>query len=166
MDRQILARHWLSRAPRLEGWTFYASRQPGSIARSRLGIGDIEFAASEIWLTPSVDHDQERIDLTVWHPAWETLDDRAKFKVTFLFLDEALGEYGTGWWIGRIHFGKNKLAASIPLTELPDHVHCISDTEGWKKYPPGECITLLRFKDVQETFPRSDTLTQATALQG
>jgi len=164
MHKQLLALHWLSRAPRLPGWIFHASRQSGSIANISIKIGGIDFSSKEIWVTPAMDSDDECFDLTFWHPAWENLEKSEKFRVTFLFLDEALGEYGTGWWIGRIDFGKDKLAESFPLEELPGHIRKISETEGWKKYPPGECISLLRFNEIEATFPRSDSFTQATVI--
>lgn len=162
--KQLLALHWLSRAPRLPGWTFHASRQGGSTANISLEIGGIKFFSREIWVTPALDRDGECFDLTFWHPAWETLGESEKFRVSFLFLDEALGEYGTGWWIGRIDFGKDKLAASFPLEELSAHIRTVAVAEGWKKYPPGGCTSLLRFKEVEGAFPRSDTITQATLM--
>jgi hypothetical protein len=164
MHKQLLALHWLSRAPRLPGWTFYACRQSGSISNISIKIGGIDFSSKEIWVTPVIDRENEYFDLTFWHPAWENLEKSEKFRVTFLFLDEALGEYGTGWWIGRIDFGKDKLAASFPLEELAAHIHTTSTAEGWKKYPTGQSISLLRFSEVEDVFPRSDTFTQATLI--
>ncbi|GEM_PF-501248 len=162
IHRQLLALQWLSRAPGLPGWTFYASRPTGTISGISIEIGGISFSAKEIWVTPRIDRENECFDLTFWHPAWETLEESQKYRVTFLFLDEALGEYGTGWWIGRIDFGKDKLAHSFPLEELAGHMRDLSAAEGWKKYLPGECTTLLRFKEINGAYPRSDTFTQAT----
>lgn len=164
MHKQLLALHWLSRAPRLRGWTFHASREAGAIDNISIKIGGVNFSSKEIWVTPTIDREGECLDLTFWHPSWENMEKAEKFRVTFLFLDEALGEYGTGWWIGHIDFGKDKLAASFPLSELPAHIREIAAAEGWKKYPPGECISLLRFDEIDGVFPRSDTFTQATVI--
>src|SRR5262249_37179129 len=38
--RQLLCLYWSSRAPALKGWTFYASRQPGSIEGIKMMIGE------------------------------------------------------------------------------------------------------------------------------
>lgn len=164
LQKQLLALHWLSRAPRLPGWTFYASRQPGSIAGISIKIGGVDFSSRAIWVTPSINRGDECFDLTFWHPEWENLEKNQKVRVTFLFLDEALGEYGTGWWIGGLDFGKDKLAASFPLDELPAYIRDHATAEGWKKYPPGESVTLLSFKPIETVFPRSDTLTQTTVI--
>ena len=162
IHHQLLALQWVARAPRLPGWSFHASRQAGTTSGIVLEIGGIRFSAREIWVTPMIDREAECFDLTLWHPAWERLPDQDKFRVSFLFLDEALGEYGTGWWIGQVDFGKNRLADSFPLEELAGHIRQTASAEGWKKYPPGECTSLLRFKEVQGRFSRSDTLSQIT----
>src|SRR4051812_29406463 len=33
---QLLTLYWLSRAPKIDGWTFYAARQPGEIKGSHM----------------------------------------------------------------------------------------------------------------------------------
>jgi len=124
----------------------------------------LRFDPKEIWVTPSIDEQAETIDLTIWHPSWETLEDRQKYAVTFLFLDEALGEYGTSWWIGEISHGKDQLSRSFPLQELADYVAVQSGEKGWKKFPPGERWTLYSLKDVEGDFPRSDIFTLSTAV--
>ena len=87
-----------------------------------------------------------------------------KSTVTFLFLDESLGEYGTDWWIGRVEFGRDKLAASIPLEELTSFVESAAKERGWKKHLPGELWTLYKTKQSSADFPRSDILTRNTCI--
>lgn len=161
---QLLALQWLATAPTIEGWTFYAARQPGSIRGHVIEVHGLRFDPKEIWVTPRIDEQAEKIDLTIWHPSWETLEDRQKYAVTFLFLDEALGEYGTSWWIGEINHGKDQLSRSFPLQELADYVAVQSGEKGWKKFPPGERWTLYSIKDVEGDFPRSDIFTLSTAV--
>jgi len=164
IHRQLLALHWLARAPALDAWTFYAARQPGEIKGHVIEMEGLRFDPKEIWVTPSIDEKDERIDITVWHPAWEQIEDRRKGTVTFLFLDEALGEYGTDWWIGRLDFGKGKLRESFPLEELAGYVAGTSTARGWKKFSPGESWTLLETKRQTQDFPRADIITQTTAV--
>ncbi len=38
IHRQLLALQWLSRAPVINGWTFYAARQPGPISGHTIEI--------------------------------------------------------------------------------------------------------------------------------
>jgi hypothetical protein len=162
--RQLLALHWHARAPIIAGWTFYPSRQAGPIKGHVIEMDEGRFDPKEIWVTPQVDKEREKIDLMIWHPLWEKIGEKQRGTVVFLFLDEALGEYGTEWWIGEIQFGQDRLADSFPLEELAGYVAKISQKNGWKKYPPGGSWTLFNVKVEDKVYPRSDIRTQATAV--
>lgn len=164
IHRQLLALEWLARAPQIEGWSFYAARQPGAAGGYSIEMDGLSFNDAGIWIAPSVNTEDETIDITVWHPAWPDVDERKRTNITFLFLDEALGEYGTEWWIGRIEYGNEKLAQSFPLSELGSYVQTLAQERGWKKYPPGGVRTLYRFRDPKDDFPRSDLLTLDTCV--
>lgn len=164
IHHQLLTLQWLSKAPVIEGWTFYAARQPDDIKGHVINMYDMRFDPKEIWVTPTVDEQSKDIDITVWHPAWERLAEKQKSTVTFLFLDEALGEYGTGWWIGQIKFGKELLSASFPLEELADYAAITARERGWKKYAPGESWTLYEIKKTSGDFPRADIFSLSTAV--
>lgn len=164
IHRQLLTLHWLARAPAIDGWTFYAARQPGPIKGHVMEIFGLKFDPKEIWVTPTIDPEHKNIDITVWHPAWEQLEPGRQSTVTFLFLDEALGEYGTDWWIGHIEYGKDKLAGSFPLDELADYVEKTAVERGWKKEVPGNIWTLYRTEETSGNFPRADVVTQNTCV--
>ena len=106
LQRQLLALYWASRAPRLDGWTFYASRQPSPaeiIETMRINFEGQELSPLEFWLTPTVDDEEERVNLTVWHPLYAGVqEEEARLGAFLVFLDEVLGEYGTGQWIGEV----------------------------------------------------------------
>ncbi len=165
IHRQLLAQHWLAQAPSLPGWTFYASRQASTIDGQVIEIDGLRVDAREIWVTPEIDTENEQLNLTVWHPLWEKIDERKRWTIVFLFLDETLGEYGTQWWVGNILFGKDRLAESFPLSELALFTQKISEERGWKKYPPGESWSVLRINVESGTFPRSDLFTLTTSVQ-
>ena len=164
IHRQLLTLKWLAGAPTIEGWTFYAARQPDRIEGHVMKMFEMSFDPKEIWVTPFIDEQDENIDLTVWHPAWEKMEERQKGTVAFLFLDEALGEYGTEWWIGQIKYGKDRLSESFPLAELADYVRATARERGWSKFPPGDCYTLYQTKKSTGDFPRADIITQNTAV--
>ncbi len=164
VHRQLLALQWLARAPKISGWTFYAARQPQPIKGCAIVVGGVRFETKEIWVTPNLDVEAKCVDLTVWHPLWERIDEKQRGMVTFLFLDGALGEYGTNWWMGDVTYGKDRLADSFPLEELADHVARVVAERGWKKYPPGESQTLFRLRERSGAFPRGDTISQSSAV--
>lgn len=161
---QLLARRWLDDAPPLPGWTFYASRQAGPIKGHVISLGENSFDPREIWVTPSLDAEAEKIDLNIWHPAWTHLPDQQRWTVIFLFLDESLGEFGTQWWIGEVTWGEERLRTAFPLEELAEYVQKTVGEQGWKKYPPGESWTLFRFNPGPRPFPRGDLITLTTSV--
>jgi len=170
MHRQLLAAYWLTRAPRLPGWTFYSARQPSADpGKLRLTLGGDKFEAEALWLTPLVDAQHERIHLTVWHPLFPKLDDRARWTVTFLLLDEAFGEIGTQNWIGRIEMNDSQLNGAIPLGELRPFAERAQSEHAWKKGEPGEIWSIYSFEEEYADRPRGDVYvvkTCATALIG
>jgi hypothetical protein len=159
---QLLAIYWLAQAPSLPGWTFYAARQPGSIRGHRMEIGGRKFDPLEFWLTPFVDRDEEKLDITVWHPLFDQMAERERWSVLFLFLDEALGEYGTQQWIGEIKHDSKRLADSIPLEELGEFLKRAQVEHGWKKLPPGESAVMYQCKEPHARFLRGDIVTGTT----
>lgn len=160
--RQLLAIYWLSCAPMLPGWTFYAARQPGSIRGQRMEIGGQKFDPLEFWLTPVVDRDEEEVDITVWHPLFDKMEERERSTVLFLFLDEVLGEYGTQQWIGEIKLNPQRFAESIPLEELLEFIRSVEAEHGWKKFPPGESGVVYQCDEPHNRFLRGDIVTGST----
>lgn len=162
--RQLLALHWLSLAPSIEGWTFHAARQSGPIKGHAIQIHGHHIDPKEIWVTPRIDEDQECLDLTIWHPLWSEIEERDQWQIISLFLDEALGEYGTGWWVGEIRLKNDRLADSFPLEELREFIDDTSRKMGWRKYPPGEGMFLYKLTPPEKEFPRSDLITLSTMV--
>ena len=164
--KRLVAQYWLQNAPRLPGWTFYASRQPSALHASghSIRIDGTDFGAHEIWLTPHVDEQNAKVDLTVWHPLFDRIEQRLRWTVTFLWLDEALGEDGAVQWIGEINLGSDKLADSIPLSELPDFIDELRKNRDWKTPAPHECCTGYHCKESKRGILRRDIVAGSTLL--
>jgi hypothetical protein len=163
LHRQLLALYCVSRAPQLDGWTFYPARQPGKIEGIRMEFQGEKFDPLEFWLTPSVDSESETVNLTVWHPLVPKLGPQALYSPLFLFLDEVLGEFGTGQWLGEINIGNQRLTDAIPLKELPMFIQQVQADTSWNKLPPGESVTLYEPKTQNATLLRGDILVGQTA---
>ncbi|HEY1120947.1 MAG TPA: hypothetical protein VGE67_05085 [Haloferula sp.] len=143
--KQVLALHWLKRAPRIDKWTFHAERQPSEVpGHFSLKVDDLEFKAMEFWVTPEIDEEYEQVDITVWHPLVDEVGTRHCQMVLFLMLDEIFGEMGTGRWIGKMEFSQKKLGESMPILELKEFVETARDTRGWKLLHP--CDTWTGYK--------------------
>jgi hypothetical protein len=162
VHRQLLTRYWWSRAPHLPGWTFYPARQPGPLGSMALDATGERFNPLEFWLTPHIDEQEEKIDLNVWHPLFDHMPEDQRGMVLFLFLDEALGEYGTQQWIGEIKFSNQRLAEAMPLTEILELTAKLEREKGWKKFPPGELGFVYEPKERHRRFLRGDTVVGST----
>ena len=163
LHRQLLALYCVSRAPKLTGWTFYASRQPGTIEGIQMEIGGHEFDAMEFWITPTIDNESEKVDITVWHPLFaHVLKENERLSPLFLFLDEVLGEFGTGQWIREIESNDTRLADAIPLKELQGFIKKLEAEKGWQKLPPGESGVVYNRKERANRFLRDDIIAGST----
>lgn len=162
--RFFLADYCISLAPNIPGWTFFNARQAGSLEQMALCMGDLTIAATEIWLTPGLNEEDEKVDITLWHPAWSSLEENQRYTIVFLFLDEALGEIGTRQWIGAIDLADTQLKEAIPLTELPGHIKTVAAQKGWEKLPPGEETTLYQLNEPSPGTPRGDVISGVTLL--
>lgn len=165
LPKQLVADYWVSQAPKIDGWTFYSSRQPsdsfGGIVL-HLQESKEDFKPIEFWVFPYVDKDAEEIDISVWHPSINRLPEKTRFMALFLILDEILGEHGTQNWIGQIKFSEEHLKKSIPISELPELIQATEQEHGWKKHPPTECYTGYELKPKNAHWLRSDTVAGTT----
>lgn len=161
LTHQLLALEVISHAPELNGWTFYASRQPSG-APGHIEIGDRLFRPEEFWVTPEIDEEYKCVDITVWHPLSGQISDNLRSTALFLTLDGILGEFGTVQWIGEITYGDHKLAHSMPILELKNFVLNARKKNGWKEEIPGQAWSLYKSNE-QTSRPRGDTIA-GTAL--
>jgi len=162
LHHQLLAIFWHSQAPVLSGWTFYCSRQPGSIKGITMNILDRVFDPIEFWIAANPNDDSEEVDLVVWHPLFGVMQEKDRYMVLFLFLDEVLGEFGTQQWIGEVKLNDQKLADAIPLHELNSFLKNVETEKGWKKFPPGESWTGYKMKQQHKQFLRGDVIAGST----
>jgi hypothetical protein len=153
--RQLLAIFWHSQAPKLDGWTFYPARQPTDIKGRRIHIGERVFDPIEFWLTTHLDRDRQKVDITVWHPMFATMEERDRWGALFLFLDDALGEYGTQQWIGEIKLNDQHLAEAIPLQELRGFIDKIGAEMKWENFSK-EQVGVVYNCEPRDGFLRSD----------
>ena len=161
--RQLLAAFWREQAPQIPGWTFHASKQRArDLASLRLEIGARAFDPIAFWLVPQIDETHERFNLKVWHPAFSGLDERFRWTVIFLYLDEVLGEIGTQSWIGEIDLGEEGLSDAMPLRELPSFIEKVAAERGWQKGAPGETWTSYHLENAAPGTLRRDIMAGTT----
>ncbi len=100
---RALARRMVLGAPDAdEAWSYVDVRPPApdpeAVVLNVDGSPDIDFARVLV----GARLDGRRFDVTVHHPSFADLPDRARVNVAFLALDAALGEVDTELWLGEI----------------------------------------------------------------
>lgn len=163
MTKQFIAEYWLSRAPQLNGWTFYSARQPSTEARPlTLEVSGQRFDPAELWIAVTQNDQDEKLDIMAWHPLFPKMEERIRWQMLFLLLDEVLGEYGTQNWIGEILIGDTRLKESIPVIEIKDFIDRISQERAWKKQKPTDSHCTYKIHETSESRPRGDVFVGGT----
>ena len=96
-----IALRWAAAAPPPDAtWEYHPSRQPGP--PNILEIRGVRVAFSEVRSITSWDEARETLDVRLWHPAFDGLPTEVKAQISFLFLDNLVGEDDVERWIGAI----------------------------------------------------------------
>ncbi|HEY1171970.1 MAG TPA: hypothetical protein VGH19_11415 [Verrucomicrobiae bacterium] len=162
IHKQFLTEYWRTQAPELKGWTFYASRQASPEPFGwRMKTGGKEFDPKEFWLEPNLNHDDKKIDVSIWHPLFDVLSEKERWHVLFLMLDEVLGEFGTQNWIGEIAFSDNRLKEAMPIAELCLFIQKVEREHEWKKCSPVESWSSYQ-REAGGDYPRGDIFAGST----
>ena len=167
VHRRLLTSEWLKRAPKINGWSFYASRQRSdSIEGYAIRIRDREYKPNEFWATPSIDEEAECIDITVWNPVFKELEEKDCYQILFIWLDEALGEDCVSGVIGHVNIGEGELAESMPLTELHSYVESTLAEREWPDKTIGELWSGYQMKAPCDDHLRTDVIAGSTCHMG
>ena len=166
--KQLLAEHWLSELVEMPGWTFFGSRQPSSPEKLKgmnIKVRDEQsIEADTFLLRTTVDEKNEKVDIAVWHSAFEQLGEEHHLPILFIFLDEALGEFGTQKWLGDIRIDETVAGGETrSLAELPKFIDSIQRYHEWEKLSPLDSYTGYEVSE-QSSGRRGDTLVGTTCI--
>jgi Family of unknown function (DUF695) len=119
---RAVAERWLAAGPDPDvDWEYHAAfpPEPGAFeSRVRVGAGlEIDPAQAVALAVP--DDRRYRVDLSVFHPQFDHLDDLARNRVANVLVGWALGEDETDRWIGRITVTPLRPLDSVPVSMLP-----------------------------------------------
>ncbi|EAP98290.1 hypothetical protein JNB_15038 [Janibacter sp. HTCC2649] len=115
-DIRAAARRWLRSAPPADAtWEYADSRQRGSCDGS-LEIGPHRIGFSEVVI--GARREGAHLDVTVHHPSFRDLPEDVRQQVTWLALDEAVGENDVETWLGQIAPAVEAPLDGFPLVHL------------------------------------------------
>jgi hypothetical protein len=130
--RRQLVDYWLQQAPSIPGWSFFAAKQPvPALETFRINTGGFSIAATETWVTPEFDAEEEKFRLWLGHPAFAAMPQLAS-AVGFVILDAVLGEDMVATFIGGVATKNDQLKNAMPLTELREFIHAEVAQRGWQ----------------------------------
>jgi hypothetical protein len=112
--RVLTERWWRSGPPADRTWEFWPARQATpagaglvlAIDGASIDLDDLQFATR-------TDVERERLDVTIWHPAFATMDERLRTNVAFHALDGLLGEDEVQRWLGAVTTTAARAAADM-----------------------------------------------------
>jgi len=131
-----LAERWLRAAPSPTAIWQYAAARPASpsVETTSLRFGDSEIDLGLVRIVANVDDDRQKIDVVVFHPAFEQIGDNHARNVSFLVVDWLLGEDEVERWLGGIEVSVVDAEDSVPIEGFPEIVHALaarSAEEDW-----------------------------------
>jgi Family of unknown function (DUF695) len=118
-ELRAVARRWRMSAPPADHeWAYADLRLPwsGDVAELKLRVGDREYPVGEA----SVDAYVRglAVDVSVHHPQFADLDERARNTVALLLLDQVLGEEDVETWVGQVGSSPVPSLDPVPLAGL------------------------------------------------
>lgn len=119
-DVRAIAHRWLRAAPPAdETWEYHAARRPEPRAvDNELELDGRRVALGETVVATEVDERRAEVDVTVHHPLFGDLDERAAGQIAFLVLDWLLGEEEVERWIGAVDLASERPEGARPAAEL------------------------------------------------
>jgi len=170
LPKQLLADYWLENRKEIPGWVFHGHK----IASSRESLSGMEIGLSDgnqkidacgivVATVPSIE--EEKFNITCWHPEFQSLPDKDRMQIVFLFLDEALGEFGVEQWIGTIDIEPpSSDAKTTALIDLPSFLEHARNYHGWEILNPLETYSVYGLPEQDMRKKRGDTVAGNTQI--
>jgi len=133
-DLRASARRWLRAAPPPSAvWRYADSRQPvADLGDALLDVNGTEVTLGD--LTVLVEPQDTRLAVTVHHPTFAAIPERDRTFISFLALDNAIGEAAVETWISGVEPSPTASPGAVPLEQLRSllaaHVGQHLDDEG------------------------------------
>jgi hypothetical protein len=115
---RAVARRWLMAAPPADSvWSYTDLRPPvADLASVRLDVEGTSLALED--MLTSARREGARLHLSVFHPAFPDLPERARVDLALLSLDAVLGEGDVEMWIGKLEAATFTPLDPVPLVAL------------------------------------------------
>jgi hypothetical protein len=126
-----LAERWVRAAPPAdETWEYHPARIPDPRVLGgefELGFGPNTLDLSESRVSIVLDDERQVVDLEVYHPQFEEMDEDSRAQVTYLVLDWTLGEDGVERWVGRVDYVAQAPNDALRLDALVETVEGLAE---------------------------------------
>jgi hypothetical protein len=138
-----LTEAWRQAAPEVPGWRFHPERP----ATARFEQAVLHFAGQQVALEQlrfrlEDDVPRARVDLTVWHPAFETMEAGARESLGLLALDALLGADELERWVGNVDTATEATEAFVTPEALRARVAALAAA-------PHDTLAFVQGKDAR-----------------
>ncbi len=131
---RLIAQQWADSAPTGQsGWEFHGARI--RVDPPHLTIDGVALDPSLLTWVGEEDPTYEQLNISVFVPGFETLDDTARMQAILTYLDAVLGEDNSETWIGVIDPLPEPPRGGRPLDDIATRVESYAATttgEGWQ----------------------------------
>jgi hypothetical protein len=170
LPKQLLADYWLAERKEIPGWLFHGHKKASSresLMGMEIGLNqdNRKVDASGIIVATVPNADEKKFDITCWHPEFESLPEKDRLQIVFLFLDEALGEFGVEQWIGVIDVEPPETdAKTTSLIGLPSFLEHARKYHSWDVLNPLETYSVYSLPTQDRRKRRGDTIAGNTQI--
>lgn len=125
---RTLAERWRAAAPPSDAFDFFVARQQvpqDQLMGTSLGLDGIELDFAQVQVRLTRNENRRAVDVLVYHPSFQNLDEEGRLQASFIILDKALGEDAVERWIGSIDVLNEAPDDGVDLPALLDEANAM-----------------------------------------
>ncbi|MDA3628286.1 hypothetical protein OU415_22825 [Saccharopolyspora sp. WRP15-2] len=121
---------WIAAAPAADTlWEYHDSVPPvPDPTEVTVNLGEEKYQLADVRVVAQVDEAEGVVDVAVYHPGFQAMEDKKRKALTFLPLDATLGERLAADRLGRVETAENQPEGTIGLLELRELVQDLDRT--------------------------------------
>lgn len=163
----LLSMQWRDLAPKIDRWEFYPSKKGGDVKEHSLSMFDHSFKFDEMLIELKPNEERQKPDIKVFHPHFKELEENNRITVTFIMLDEALGELETGAWLGKVEAITELPERYTTMADLEENLYQLYQSLEWKQQDPEAVWVSFSLQKQDETLPfkQADSISKTTMAE-
>ncbi|MBK5721232.1 hypothetical protein JGH11_10155 [Dysgonomonas sp. Marseille-P4677] len=146
--------YWNQYAPQSlsETWNFYSTKPAHADPDSTMEMYGTKIDKSDIVIYPETDNQRSKINIEVYSPKLMQLEEKQRYSMFFIYLDQFISELYTMEYVGYINFIESqKEKGSTNITDLKTIIDKRIEENSWPKFEnPTQIYSGYRIEPSQE----------------